>query len=501
MSLRTCANSYTAAYCADTLAYLLQTNGTGCCDIGREQYVVGSCNECTGDFECPPYSPPVAFSFSTLSWGSYLALAADTVISFGLALQKYAHKRMYARTGENASSLSESCQEPAWVLGTLLLICAESGNFMAYGDAKTPAAVVASLGCVSVIANWVISCVWLEERFRLLDLFGVGVVILGVVLIIFFVPAAQQEEAAFIPCPLWFSRNFSDAPCGTVPQLWPSGGAEGSPLRPGAEVCDEEFLVYKSGYWYIWQPAWLIYLAVTLAGIGVSQWLLRRDGPQHAASFLIVADIAGGYTVCASVTVSTFLFSYAIGAGKWYVLAEPLFWAMGLVMGITAVVQMDYINKAMAHFDASIVVPTHYVLFTIFSILGPSILYQQLAQEHKSFPLPGAWMWTLFITGIVLTSLGVAILSCGKGAQSDEQLDPQAESEPVGSPQRSRSRTVVIRYGTMSNNTALFLAPVLAHSRSRTTSDLLAEGNGKPQLRARAPSFVRGGKSLCYSLR
>eukprot|EP00965_Chrysotila_dentata_P100557 3323859-Pleurochrysis_carterae.AAC.2 len=37
------------------------------------------------------------------------------------------------------------------------------------------------------------------------------------------------------------------------------------------------------------QPAWLIYLAVTLAGIGVSQWLLRRDGPQHAASFLIVA--------------------------------------------------------------------------------------------------------------------------------------------------------------------------------------------------------------------
>eukprot|EP00965_Chrysotila_dentata_P200812 6180194-Pleurochrysis_carterae.AAC.3 len=124
MSLRTCANSYTAAYCADTLAYLLQTNGTGCCDIGREQYVVGSCNECTGDFECPPYSPPVAFSFSTLSWGSYLALAADTVISFGLALQKYAHKRMYARTGVSNAPASPETRHAACVLGRQLLFFA-----------------------------------------------------------------------------------------------------------------------------------------------------------------------------------------------------------------------------------------------------------------------------------------------------------------------------------------------------------------------------------------
>ena len=33
---------------------------------------------------------------------------------------------------------------------------------MAYGDPSTPAAVVASLGCVGVIANWVISITWLK---------------------------------------------------------------------------------------------------------------------------------------------------------------------------------------------------------------------------------------------------------------------------------------------------------------------------------------------------
>ena len=43
-----------------------------------------------------------------------------------------------------------------------------------------------------------------------------------------------------------------------------------------------------------------------------------------------------------------------------------------------AVFQVAYLNKAMQHYDAGIVVPTHYVLFTLSSIVGPSLLYQEL---------------------------------------------------------------------------------------------------------------------------
>lgn len=66
------------------------------------------------------------------------------------------------------------------------------GNFVAYGDKNTPASVVTAVGCVGVIANLVISTVWLGEPFRKRDVFGGGFVVGGVLLIVMFAPQQSQ---------------------------------------------------------------------------------------------------------------------------------------------------------------------------------------------------------------------------------------------------------------------------------------------------------------------
>lgn len=59
-------------------------------------------------------------------------------------------------------------------------------------------------------------------------------------------------------------------------------------------------------------------------------------------------------------------------------------------------------------------VPTHYVLFTLSSIVGPSILYRELTLDADYLPYPPATMLTLFILGIALTFGGVAIITAPK---------------------------------------------------------------------------------------
>jgi len=406
-----CPDTYTAAFCEGAPSYQQLSNGTGCCTDALGTFA-GQCDECTRLFSCPARlaSP---FSFERLGWGAWCAIGANSVISVGLGLQKWAHVRMRRKNGDQPASLALSIREPAWVMGTALTLTSEIGNFVAYGDPSTPAAVVASLGCVGVIANWLISITWLKEAFRCRDVGGVLLVICGVVAIIFFVPKREDDDQRLLICPLLYSSDYYSAPCGAVPYKWPSGGRFDGVLKRGAEVCSTEWMIYASAYWFLWQPKWLVFLCVCLVALALALAALKRYGPRHPASFLIIADIAGGFTVSSAVIVSTFLFSYAIGGGKWYALIEPIFLAMLLVLAGTAFVQIMYLNQALAHFDASIVIPTHYVLFTIFSILGPSILYQQLTMTSEQFPLPGAYMYALFLCGIGLTFLGVVIISTG----------------------------------------------------------------------------------------
>ena len=224
------------ASCLALPSFLNLTNGTGCCADGRQ----GVCGGCGQSFHCPEKVVP------GFSWGIILALVADVIISVGLALQKHAHTLVDRRVTEMSRKIveegsNEEVKRPAytqvrtWWIGIVLTVGAEVGNLCvrgiirdpsrvaaaaatatahnrlcvlqgprsrrlkvrphpaharsaAYGDPNTPSSVVASLGCVAVISNTIISAFCLGEGFRRRDIAGVLMVVVGVTFIILFVP-------------------------------------------------------------------------------------------------------------------------------------------------------------------------------------------------------------------------------------------------------------------------------------------------------------------------
>ena len=250
-----------------------------------------------------------------------MSLTADVFIAVGLTLQKRAINDLQA-AGKSAD-ITALARSPMWLSGQILSIVAEVGNLAAYGDVNTPTAVVASLGCVGVIFSWAFALLFLGEAFRWRDVAGVITVVIGVVSVVLFVPKKQPEHGMnYMPCPFWYQDDFSfaNAPAGAVPEFWyPGTGADcmdDPRTATGRDVCTENLLACGSAYWYVWQPMWLIYFSATVALFVAAFTRLLARGPEHPFSFLILSDLAGGWTVSSAVLVSAFVGAYAIGEGK-----------------------------------------------------------------------------------------------------------------------------------------------------------------------------------------
>ena len=77
---------------------------------------------------------------------------------------------------------------------------------------------MASLGCVCVVFNWLISVLWLKEAFRYRDLLGVFLVVGGVIFIILFVPKSPTAGTLnLIPCPIVYWGSCISAVCALHP--------------------------------------------------------------------------------------------------------------------------------------------------------------------------------------------------------------------------------------------------------------------------------------------
>ena len=85
-----------------------------------------------------------------------------------------------------------------WWIGIVMMTIGEAGNFLAYGFA--PASVVSPLGVVALISNCLIAPLFLKERFRQRDFWGVIIAIAGAVTI---VASAKHNETKMGPKDLW----------------------------------------------------------------------------------------------------------------------------------------------------------------------------------------------------------------------------------------------------------------------------------------------------------
>lgn len=277
------------------------------------------------------------------------------------------------KTNGNSGGMdTEFLHSKLWWLGLALMTLGEGGNFISYGFA--PASLVAPLGAVALLSNVIISPILLGERFRIADIGGIVLAIIGAVTVVF---SSKQNDARLDPAQLLHA----------IKRL--------------------EFVIYTAVS--VSAGAVLAFASSTSLG---DRWVLVDVG---------TCAIFGGFTVLSTKGISSLI----SGGQPIEALKFPITYGLVVVLAVTAVVQITYLNRALQRFDSREVIPTQFVFFTISAIVGSAILY-------RDFENMDAHRLINFLFGCLTTFAGVFVLTWRNGrgeAQGHEEGDEEESGE------------------------------------------------------------------------
>lgn len=249
----------------------------------------------------------------------------------------------------------------------------ELGNFSAYGFA--PASLVAPLGSSGVVMNAIIAVIYLKEKIRLRDVIGIVWAILGGYLIVAF-------------------SSYTDA-----------------------------LLTAKQIVFYLKQYPFIIYIVIEANGLILIQYMQRAKHYSNVVTMLLQVAILGSFTVIASKGLSSMLRLTFDGRNQ---LDHPVFYFLGMVLVLSIIAQIKYLNEAMANYDATIVMPVNFILFSVSAIVGGIVFYREY--YNLSF-----MQVALCLFGAVLSFLGVYLICGGRKAlEVDERTNLLDDESPIG---------------------------------------------------------------------
>ncbi|KAG0147437.1 hypothetical protein CROQUDRAFT_656182 [Cronartium quercuum f. sp. fusiforme G11] len=278
-------------------------------------------------------------------------------------------------------------RSPIWWIGIILMSCGEFCNFLAYGFA--PASVVAPLGTVALISNCGVAPLILGEQFHKRDLLGVALAVIGTITVVI---STSYNSQSFDPHQLL--KAISQIP----------------------------FIIYVC----------LCILVMTLLGI--------LSNSNYAQRFIVIdlgiCCILGGFTVLSTKALSSLLNQMFLECFTY-----PISWLVLAILIITAITQVIFLNRALQQFDSKHVVPVQFVLFTIFAIIGSSILYQDFNEVSSAGALN-------FVFGCLFIFIGVYVLTCPEeepksGEEEEEEEGPVLNNSTSSSTPNYLSRVTL----------------------------------------------------------
>lgn len=145
------------------------------------------------------------------------------------------------------------------------------------------------------------------------------------------------------------------------------------------------------------------YLSAVVGGVAVLLLLEPSLGHRFLLVNILICSLLGSITVLCSSATSKFLAQLTTGSSQ-AVLRSPVPYLVLPVLATTAVLQVRYLNKAMAHFHSTQVVPTYYILFTLASISGGGIVLQDFWRFERTSALG-------FSAGAALCFGGVGLIT------------------------------------------------------------------------------------------
>ncbi|OMO92845.1 Magnesium transporter NIPA [Corchorus olitorius] len=266
------------------------------------------------------------------SKGVILAVASSAFIGSSFILKKKGLKRAGATGARAGVGGYTYLVEPLWWAGMITMIIGEVANFVAYVYA--PAVLVTPLGALSIIVSAVLAHFMLNERIQKMGIVGCVSCIVGSVVIVIHAP---QEHALNSVLEIW---NLAI------------------------------------------QPAFLIYVAATLSIVlALVLHFEPRYGQTNILVYLGICSLMGSLTVVSIKAIGIAIKLTLDGISQ---VAYPQTWFFVTVAAICVITQLNYLNKALDTFNAALVSPVYYVMFTTLTIIASVIMFKDWSGQNVS---------------------------------------------------------------------------------------------------------------------
>lgn len=264
--------------------------------------------------------------------GLILAMGSSAFIGSSFILKKKGLKRAAARGTRAGIGGYTYLLEPLWWAGMVTMIIGEVANFVAYIYA--PAVLVTPLGALSIIVSAVLSHFLLKERLPKMGVLGCVSCIVGSVVIVIHAPQEQTLNS--------------------VQEIWDLAT----------------------------QPAFLFYVMAT---ISVVLALIIHFEPHYGQTnmlvYLGICSLVGSLTVVSIKAIGIAIKLTLDGISQ---IAYPQTWFFLSVSAICVITQLNYLNRALDTFNAVIVSPVYYVMFTTLTIIASAIMFKDWSGQDVS---------------------------------------------------------------------------------------------------------------------
>ncbi|KAL8292184.1 hypothetical protein RQP46_001650 [Phenoliferia psychrophenolica] len=256
--------------------------------------------------------------------GIVLAILSGLFIGSSFVFKKKGLISAQLKAGGVAGEGHPYLKSPMWWTGMTLMAIGEIFNFVAY--AFTEALLVTPLGALSVVVCAILSSIFLGEKLTFFGKIGCLLCILGATIVALNGP--QEATTNNIPA---FQKLF---------------------FSPG-------FLVYAG--------------LVIIASLVLAFYVAPKHGKTNMLVYISICSLIGGLSVACTQGLGSSILTSIRGDNQfkhWFIY---VLWAIVI---ITLSIEINYLNKALELFNTAMVTPTYYVMFTGFTLVTSTILYQ-----------------------------------------------------------------------------------------------------------------------------
>ncbi|KAJ9612640.1 hypothetical protein H2200_004237 [Cladophialophora chaetospira] len=289
--------------------------------------------------------------------GLSLAVASGLFIGTSFVLKKMGLLKANAKYNEEAGEGYGYLKNAWWWGGMTLMIVGEICNFVAY--AFVDAILVTPLGALSVVVTTILSAIFLKERLSFVGKVGCLNCIIGSIVIVLNAP----EQSAV------------------------------------SDIQDMKHFVIAPGFL---SYAGVVIIACTF----IASWVGPRYGKKSMLVYLTICSLIGGLSVVATQGLGSAIVAQAGGKpqfNQWFLYVLLVF------VIATLLTEIVYLNKALNLFNAALVTPTYYVIFTSATIVTSAILFRGFKGTAVTI--------TTVVMGFFQICTGVVLLQMSKSAK------------------------------------------------------------------------------------